>query len=191
VANQGASSISAYQYFGTSPELLESAGQFVAPFPDGSPFAIGAKPIALATNSSDTFLYVVCGDKTVRVYGIDYFSGGHIARVAQVGLSALPVGVAALPTGRFVYTADSGSVSAFSVDASSGALVAITLNPAIQLAQIVGLYAEPSGKFLYVATSTGVFGYAVNADGTLTTVSAGAVATLNQPSSMSFSVNLQ
>jgi 6-phosphogluconolactonase (cycloisomerase 2 family) len=191
VANQGANSISAYQYFGTSPELIESAGSFVLPFVDGSPFAIGAKPIALTTNSSDTFLYVVCDDKTLRVYEINYFSGGHIAKIAQVNLSAQPVAVAALPTGRFVYTADSGSVSAFSVNGASGALTPITLNPTIQLAQIVGLYAEPSGKFLYITTSTGVFGYAINADGTLSAASGSPVATSNHPSSISFSVNIQ
>jgi 6-phosphogluconolactonase (cycloisomerase 2 family) len=191
VANQGANSISAYQYFGTSPQLFESTGSFVSPFNDGSPFAIGAKPIALTTDFSDAFLYVVCDDQTLRVYGIDYFSGGHIAQVAKVSLSGRPVGVAALPTGRFVYTADSGSVRAFSVDSRSGALTPITLNPAIQLVQIVGLYAEPSGKFLYVATNTAVFGYAINADGALRAVSVSAVATSNHPSSMSFSVNVQ
>jgi 6-phosphogluconolactonase (cycloisomerase 2 family) len=191
VANQGANSISAYQYFGTSPELFESTGQFVSPFPDGSPFSIGAKPIALATNFSDTFLYVACADKTLRTYGVDYFSGGHIAKVSQVILSGQPVALAALPTGRFVYVADIGNISAFSVDPGSGALAPITMNPAIQLSPIVGLYAEPSGKFLYVTTNVGVFGYAINADGTLTPVSAGAVAASNHPSSMSFSVSLQ
>jgi 6-phosphogluconolactonase len=191
VANRGANSISTYQYFGTSPELVESTGQFVVPFSDGSPFAIGAKPIALATDFSNAFLYVICDDQTLRVYAIDYYSGGHIAQVAKVNLGAQPVAVAAPPTGRFVYAADGGSVSAFSVDAQSGALTPITLNPAIQLVQIVGLYAERSGKFLYVATNTAVFGYAINADGTLRAVSVSAVATSNHPSSMSFSVNVQ
>jgi 6-phosphogluconolactonase (cycloisomerase 2 family) len=191
VANQAANSISAYQYFGTSPELIESTGQFVLPFTDGSPFAIGAKPIALATDFSNAFLYVVCDDQTLRVYGIDYYSGGHIAQAAKISLSAQPVAVAAVPTGRFVYAADGGSVSAFSVDAQSGALKPITLNPAIQLVQVVGLYAEPSGKFLYVATNAAVFAYAINADGTLSSVSANAVATSNRPSSMSFSVSIQ
>ncbi len=182
VANQGANSISAYQYFGTSPELLESTG---------SPFAIGARPIALTTDFSDTYLYVTCGDQTLRVYGIDYFSGGPVTQMATIKLGAQPVGVAVVPTGRFVYTADSGSVSAFSVDVRSGVLTSIALNPAIQLVQIVGLYAEPSGKFLYVATNTAVFGYVINADGTLNAVSVSAVATSNHPSSMSFSVNIQ
>jgi len=53
------------------------------------------------------------------------------------------------------------------------------------------LYAEPSGKFLYVATNAAVFAYAINADGTLSSVSANAVATSNRPSSMSFSVSIQ
>jgi 6-phosphogluconolactonase (cycloisomerase 2 family) len=163
----------------------------VAPFVDGSPFAIGAKPVGLATDSGDNFLYVICDDQSLRVYAIDYFSGGHIAQVATASLSAQPVAVAAVPSGRFVYTANSGNVNAFSVDAHSGALIPITLNPTIQLVQIVGLYAEPSGKFLYVATNTAIFSYTINADGTLSPVSASAVATPNHPSSMSFSVSIQ
>jgi 6-phosphogluconolactonase (cycloisomerase 2 family) len=191
VANQGANSISAYQYFGTSPELLESTGAFVSPFTDGSPFSIGAKPRALIVDFSNPFLYVVCDDQTLRVYAIDYFSGGHIAQVAKASLGGLPIGVAAAPTGRFVFAADSSGVSAFALNAQSGALTPVPLSPVISLANIAGLYAEPSGKFLYITTDMAVFAYAINVDGTLAPVVPVAVATLNHPSSMSFSVDVR
>jgi 6-phosphogluconolactonase (cycloisomerase 2 family) len=196
VANQTDNSISAYQYFGTSPELIESKGTFVLPFTDGSPFAVGAKPVAFTVDSTESFLYVVCGDQTLRVYAIDYNSGGHIALMTSVSLAGQPAGVAAEPTGRFVYTAHSTGVSAFSVNAQSGALTPVSLNPAISLANIAGVYAEPSGKFLYVTTSTqnvggAVFAYTINSDGTLTAVSAAPVANPNRPSSMVFLADIR
>jgi 6-phosphogluconolactonase len=191
VANQAANSISAYQYFGTSAELFESTGTFVLPYTDGSPFPVGATPMALAVDPNESFLYVACNDQTLRAYAIDYYSRGHIAKVASVTLAGQPVGVAAEPAGRFVYEADSTGVSAFSVNAQSGALTPILLTPAISLVNIAGLYVEPSGKFLYAATDAAVFGYSINADGTLTAVSPAALAISNHPSSMSFSVDIR
>jgi DNA-binding beta-propeller fold protein YncE len=190
VANQTANSISAFQYFGTSPELLEATGVFISPHTSGSPFSIGAKPIALATDFSTPFLYVVCNDRTLRVYEMDYAIGGYITQVASANLAGLPLGVAAEPGGRFVYAATAGAVSGFSVDYVSGALMPLASSIPIS-SQIFGLYTEPSGKFLYVATAAGVLGYSINADGTLTSVSSAPLATPKQPSSMSVSVGIQ
>lgn len=195
VANQGANSISVYQYFGQSPELNESKGNFVLPFTDGSPFPLTAKPLALAVDPNEGFLYVICNDQTLRVFAIDYFSGGHLAQVASVPLGGQPVGVAAEPTGRFVYVAGAAGLSAFSVG-PTGAMTAIPLVPAIAPANITGVYAEPSGQFIYLATGTNtpvpsgaVFAFAINADGTLKAVSANPVATPSVPSSMVFSAD--
>lgn len=181
VANKGAQSISAYQYFGGRPELNVATG---------SPFTTSASPIALATDFSNPFLYVICADGTLSVYSIDYFSGGPITKVASANLGGLPVGVTAAPGGQFVYAATSAAVSAFSVNAASGALTPVTLSATIQ-SSILGLYAEPSGKFLYVSEASGVFGYSINADGTLSQVSSAALATPKQPSSMAVSVTIQ
>ncbi len=190
VANQGANSISAYQYFGTSPELIEATGQFIGPYTNGSPFSIGAKPIALTTDFSGPFLYVVCDDGTLRVYAMDYVYGGYIAQVASAKLGGLPVGVAATPDGRFVYAATAGAVNAFSVDYGSGALTPLASSIPIS-SQVLWLYAEPSGKFVYVGTVAGVLGYSINADGTLTAITSAPLATLINPSSMSVSVGIQ
>lgn len=196
VANQGANSISAYQYFGTSPELLEATGNFVLPFTDGSPFPIGAKPVALMVAPNEEFLYVLCGDQTLRVFAIDYFSGGHIAQLSSTALAGQPVGLAAAPTGRFVYVADTSGLTAFSVNAQTGMLTAIPLSPAISPVNINGVYVEPSGKTLYVTTSTSkvggsVLGFSIKPDGTLTALPGNPLATPNQPSSMVFSADIR
>jgi 6-phosphogluconolactonase (cycloisomerase 2 family) len=191
VANQGSNSISVYQYFGTSPELFEATGNFVLPFTNGSPFPLTAKPLALAVDPNEGFLYVLCNDQSLHVFAIDYFSGGHLAAVASTSV-AQAANIAAEPTGRFVYAAGGSSIIALSV-AQSGALTPITLGPGIAPANITGIYAEPSGKYLYVTTSTpapgAVFAFAINQDGTLTAVSANPVATPNHASSMVFSVD--
>jgi DNA-binding beta-propeller fold protein YncE len=179
-----------FPVFWHGPELLEATGAFIGPHTSGSPFSIGAEPIALATDFSTPFLYVVCDDDTLRVYEMDYAAGGYIAQAASLKLAGLPVGVAAEPGGRFVYAATAGAVSGFSVDYGSGALTPLASSIAIP-SQVFGLYAEPSGKFLYVGTVAGVLGYSINADGTLTAVSAQPVATPKQPSSMSVSVGIQ
>lgn len=185
IANQGANSISAFRYFGTSPELLDSTGHI-----GGSPSPIGAQPVALATDFSNPFLYVVCGDGTLRVYAMDYVNGGNITQVASVNIGGMPVGVAAAPDGQFVYAATSGAVSVFSIDYGSGELT--PLAPGIPISsQILWLYAEPSGKFVYVGTVAGVLGYSINVDGTLTAISSAPLATLKNPSSMSVSVSIQ
>lgn len=191
IANQADNTISAYQYWGMSPELFESKGNFILPYTDGSPFALGASPVALAIDPNESFLYVLCADQTLRVFAIDYASGGHISQVASTSLSGQPVKLAVEPTGHFVYTTDSSGVSAFSVDALTGALSPVPLNPPITTANITGIYAEPAGQYLYVTTGAtnspgAVFGYTIGQDGNLSAISPNALATPLLPSSMAF-----
>jgi 6-phosphogluconolactonase (cycloisomerase 2 family) len=196
VANQGDNSISAYQYFGGSPELNELTATFVAPFTDASPFPVAAKPLALTVAPNEDFLYVLCGDQTLRVFAIDYVSSGHIAQLTSTVLSGQPVGIAAEPSGRFVYVADTAGVHAFSVNTQTGVLTPVSLSPAIAPANINGVYVEPSGKTLYVTTSApsgggSILGYTINSDGTLTELPGNPLATPNHPSSMVFSAEIQ
>jgi 6-phosphogluconolactonase (cycloisomerase 2 family) len=196
VGNRLANSISAYQYWGTSPELVESTGQWVAPYTDGSPFSIGAAPLSLAIDPNETFLYVLCGDRTLRSFAIDYSSGGHITQKASVSLVGQPSGLTVEPTSHFVYSADSTGVSAFTVNPQTGAFTSISLSPAIALPNITGIYAEPAGQYLYVATGAAnvpgaVFAYSISANGNLTPVSAQPVATPLLPSSMAFGDDIQ
>jgi len=45
--------------------------------------SFGAKPISLAVDPNEAFLYILCADRTLRVFVIDYFSGGHLAQVGS------------------------------------------------------------------------------------------------------------
>jgi 6-phosphogluconolactonase (cycloisomerase 2 family) len=196
VGNQIDKTISVYQYWGDSAQLIESTGQFVQPYTDGSPFNIGANPLALAVDPNEAFVYVLCGDSTLRVFAIDYFSGGHIAQVASVQLLGQTSGLAVEPKGQFIYTSDSSGVKTFAVNASSGALSPVALNPPITLPNIKGIYAEPAGKYLYVATGAqnvagAVFGFSIGLQGNLTAVSAQPVASPALPSSMGFTDDIR
>lgn len=196
VANQVDNTISAYRYWGTSAELFESTGQFVLPYTDGSPFAVGATPLSLAIDPNEAFLYVLCGDRTIRTFAIDYFSAGHLAQVASVSLGAQPSGLTVEPSGKYVYASDSTGVSAFSVDSSTGKLSGISLNPTILLANITGVYAEPAGQYLYVttgssATAGAVFAYTIGSNGNLSLIAAQPIATPKLPLSMAFSDDIR
>jgi len=173
VANQGANSISAFAFWG---ELFEETPTYTLPYSDGSPYAIGAKPIALAADPMGLYLYVVCDDRTVRVYSIDSWASGHIKQVASTSLAVAPTSVAVDPTGRFVYVGDaSGAVSPFGVDPATGALAALT--PSVLPAAVTAMSLESSGQFAYILCgptggsggSTGSINvFKVNPDGTLT-----------------------
>lgn len=191
VANQIDNTISAYQYWGTSPELFESNGQWVIPYTDGSPFAVGAKPLALAIDPNESYLYVLCSDQALRVFAIDYISAGHLALVATAQLGSQPSGLTVEPKGTFIYTADSTGVKAFSVNASTGVLTPVTVSSPIALANITGVYAEPAGQYLYVTTGSttvagAIYGYWIGASGDLTLLSTQPLASPLLPSSMTF-----
>jgi 6-phosphogluconolactonase (cycloisomerase 2 family) len=193
VANQVDNTISTYQYWGTTAELFESKGQFVSPYTDGSPFAVGATPISLAIDPNEAFLYVLCGDGTLRTFAIDYSSGGHLTQLGSVAVAGQPSGLTVETTGKYVYISTSTGVSAFAID-SSGMLSSVALNPTITLPNTTGVYAEPSGQYLYVTTGVSnapgnVLGYSIASDGNLTAVAPQPLATPNLPSSMAFSAD--
>ena len=182
VANAGSGSVSVYQNFGLSSELLATAG---------SPFSVCTQPLFMAADPFKPFLYVACSDQTLRVMSVNYQNGGALTQAASVQLGALPTGLTVTANGNFVYASEGAGVSAFSVNATSGALTSVPQNPTISLANITGVYAEPSGRFLYVTTGSpsvpgAVFGFSVNADGTLTSISAQPLATPKLPTSMVF-----
>jgi DNA-binding beta-propeller fold protein YncE len=168
----------------------------VQPYTDGSPFNIGANPLALAVDPNEAFLYVLCGDSTLRVLAIDYAAGGHIAQVASVQLLGQPSGLAVEPKGQFIYTSDNTGVKAFAVNARSGALSPVALKPSLTLANLKGIYAEPAGQYLYVATGAqnvagAVFGFSIGIQGNLTPLSALPLASPALPSSMVFTDDIR
>jgi 6-phosphogluconolactonase (cycloisomerase 2 family) len=195
VANQGANSISAFAFWG---ELFEETAAYTSPYADGSPYAIGAEPIALAADPMGLYIYIACGDNTIRVYSVDSWSGGHLKQVAIANLTAAPTAVAVDPTGHFVYVGDaSGNVAPFGVDTGSGALTPLT--PSVLPAAVTSLTLESSGQFAYIlcgpvggagGNNGSINAFRVNADGTLTGLSAGPWLA-NQPSAIAFTDSVQ
>jgi 6-phosphogluconolactonase (cycloisomerase 2 family) len=111
-------------------------------------------------------------------------------------LTVQPSGLTAEPTGHFLYTSGGAGVNAYSVNAQTGALTAVPLNPAITLSNTTGIFVEPAGQYLYVTTCAqnvpgAVYGFSIHSDGTLTAIFANPVATPNLPTSMTFSDIIQ
>jgi 6-phosphogluconolactonase (cycloisomerase 2 family) len=190
VGNQGANSISAFQYFGTSPELNVVTG---------SPYSLAAKPVALTLAPNGLFLYVATADQQLSVYAVDYFNGGKLTFIGANTLPSQPSALAAEPTGKYLYVAGSAGISAFSLNPITGALTnvgsSIGSNPGISLANCNGVWAEPSGKYVYASTSTpnagAIFAYTINPDGSLTALAVNPVASSNQPAAMTFKALIQ
>ncbi len=94
-----------------------------------------------------------------------------------------PTGLTLDPTGRFAYVANcgirtctfstSGNVSAYTINAATGALTPVAGSPFSAGSGPIELAVEPTGRFLYVAniTSNNVSAYAIDAtSGALTLV---------------------
>ena len=117
---------------------------------------------------------------TVRAYQIDK-STGQLVRLAGPDAPAgqQPLSVAVDPKGRFVYagnygngagTAGSnglGSVSAYTIDATTGALTPVSGSPFAAGYGVNWLVIHPSGKYLYAVNqnSNNVSGFAINQTG--------------------------
>lgn len=77
-------------------------------------------------------------------------------------MGTFPRGLALDASGRFLCVANSSNssadsyVSAFSVDAPSGALTALAGSPFASGLNPVSVAVEPSGKFVYVANNMGI-----------------------------------
>ncbi len=195
VGNQGSNSITAFHHWGTGIELLEATTMWTSPYADGSPYALGAMPVAMAVDPTGAWLYAVCGDQTLRVFAIDYSANGHLTQVASKALDGATAGAAVSVDSRFVYTADVHGLHAFSVNNSTGDLTEITLGSYATISNAKNVYADPAGKSVYVMTSASgsgsVLGFEIQTDGTLRAFSQNPLATPNQPSSMTFATDIK
>jgi 6-phosphogluconolactonase len=155
VANDGSNSVSAYTIDSTTGALTAIPG---------SPFPAGSGPHSVTVDPAGHFAYVAnVGSNDVSAYTID----GTTGALTSVSGSPFPAGsgpasVAVDPTGQFAYVAncgsvcvgdlyDSGNISAYTIDATTGALIALPGSPFP-----AGWYPDsvavlPSGRFLYVA----------------------------------------
>jgi DNA-binding beta-propeller fold protein YncE len=135
----------------------------------------GSGPFSVAVDPSGRFAYVANqGDGTVSAYTIDSTTGA----LTQLGNSPFlagraPVSVAVDPSGKFAYVANecvssndcsSGTVSAYTIDSTTGALTQLSNSPFAAGAVPFSVAVDPSGKFAYVANShsNNVSAYTIN-----------------------------
>jgi 6-phosphogluconolactonase (cycloisomerase 2 family) len=137
----------------------------------------------VTVDPSGKFAYVandVSGN--VSAFSIDASTGALMAVSgspfpAGSGLQpvTVPFSVTVDPSGKFAYVANfsSGDVSAFSIDASTGALTAVSGSPFPAGSGPISISVDPSGKFAYVANhnSSKVSAFSIDATtGALTAV---------------------
>lgn len=138
----------------------------------GSPFLVGAPPVALAASPSGQFVYAATQANTVVGFALDTATGNLTA----VPGSPFPTGsnpsaLAFDPSGQFLYVTNmsANTISAYTVDQETGALNAVPGSPFLTGSQPVAVSAEASGQFLYVVNqrSNDIFGYAIASTGGL------------------------
>jgi len=188
VVNQGsntvASSISAYTIDAKNGHMTAVSG---SPFEDGGSgtFVFAA---SVAVDPSSRFAYVANGNNTLSAYTIDATTGALTTIGSPIAAGPQPNSVTVDPSGRFVYVANGGSgnpntpsVSAYAINASTGALTAITGSPFAtggSKTASVAVTMDPTGQFVYVASvsliagSGNISALTINpSTGALTTVS--------------------
>lgn len=156
----------------------------------GSPFAVGETCPYIAIDPSGKYLFAV-GNDNARLYTYSIATGGSLSQIGFKSVQANPSGIAIHPTGKFVYVANfganPGTISAFSLSASTGALTAISGSPFTTGLSPESVYIDPTGQFLYVMNSTGsnISGYAINpTTGALTELSGSPFAAGSKPQLM-------
>lgn len=171
----------------------------LTPIP-GSPFPAANTPMQPIVDPSGKFLYVSNLNDAfggISAYTIDSSSG-----------ALTPIAGSPFPTqtnfpgpnrmaigggGKFLYIGMSGTVnanntvSAFSIDATTGALTRITGSPFTTGSDPQGIATDPSGKFLYTANSNDntVSAFTIDSSsGTLTAISGSPFATAAVPAAL-------
>jgi 6-phosphogluconolactonase len=145
--------VSAYTINATTGALSVAAG---------SPFFAGTNPSSVTVDPSGKFAYVTnqaSGD--VSAFAINAATGALIPTV-RTSTGSAPLCVRVDPSGKFAYVAGSG-VSAYTIDATTGALSEIAGSPFAAANGFGSIAIEPSGKFAYLVVGGGISAYAINA----------------------------
>jgi 6-phosphogluconolactonase (cycloisomerase 2 family) len=126
-------------------------------------------PNGLASNPAGTFLYLSnTGNGTVSVYAVNRTTGAlTLASTTTVPVDtgaqyAQPNGLITDSTGKYLYVSEAGYISAFSINASTGALTQLT--SAFPLAApCYSMVLDPSGTYIYCAYDGGdIYSYTIN-----------------------------
>jgi 6-phosphogluconolactonase len=139
----------------------------------GSPYPTGISPSDIVVHPSGKFAYVAnAGDNTIALYKID--STGALTQVTPAtNTGRQPSALAMDPGGTLLFSINNftNDISAFTIDAKSGALTEAASSPT-PTRGFGPLRAAISGKFLFVANSASasVSGFSFDSSGNLTPV---------------------
>jgi 6-phosphogluconolactonase (cycloisomerase 2 family) len=175
VANQTSNSISAYTINASTGALTPISGQ---------PFATESGPVSLTVDPSGKFLYTAnSGSSNISAYTIDGGTGALTPLPGSPFTSGgNPSSVVVSPSGKFVYVVDaenssSDNISAYSVDATTGALTSVSGSPfafpSTDGGRPTAAAVNPAGNFLYVTSNndSDIAAFSINAaTGALTLV---------------------
>jgi len=189
VANSMSNNVSAYTIDATSGALTAVTG---------SPFAAETGPASVTVDPSGRFAYVANGDlggsNNVSAYTIDAATGAlTLVAGSPFAAGTGPLSVTVDPSGKFAYVANSGffggasNVSAYTIDATSGALTPIAGSPFAAGTGPLSVTVDPSDRFVYVAnfSSNNVSAYTIVAtSGALTAVAGSPFAATPSPRSV-------
>jgi 6-phosphogluconolactonase (cycloisomerase 2 family) len=194
VANSTSNNISAYTIKATNGHLTAVKG---------TPAATGTGPSSVTVDPSGRFAYAAnSGSNNVSAFTINASTGALTAIGSPGPAGPGPASVTVDPSGRFVYVANLGSgnpntpsVSAYTINPSTGALTAISGSPYATGGEYTASDAvtvDPTGQFVYVtsvstqAGSGNIAAFTINpGTGALTTVSGSPFATgVNSPNSV-------
>jgi 6-phosphogluconolactonase (cycloisomerase 2 family) len=140
----------------------------------GSPFSTSAQSVAIAIDSSGQFVLTANGSaNTVSVFKIG--SSGALAEVAGSPFAAGANASAVVVAGHYVYVANTlgHSVSAYSMNTTSGALVPVGSSPFPTNGSPNGLVVDQTGTHVYTSESqpNELSGFSINAStGALTAI---------------------
>ncbi len=123
----------------------------------GSPFMVGTGAIHLAADPSGKFLYTssaALGGPDIQTLAINATSGALTAS-GSFTANITPGAIAVDPSGKNAYvvpdpSANSGSITAFSIDPSSHALLALPGQPTGVAGVPHFVVVDPSGKYVYI-----------------------------------------
>lgn len=160
-ANAGGNNVSAFANDGT--------GALTAV--PGSPFSVPGQPSGIAATPDNKFLYVTqFQNNQISSFLISPASGVLTAMACPTvpTTDIQPLKIAINPAGTLLYTANQvGSVSGFTINATTGCLTLISTTPTDTAAR--GITIDQSGQFLYVVTGGGgIDAFQIGATGTLT-----------------------
>jgi 6-phosphogluconolactonase len=157
VANSLSASISVFSITPSSGALTPVAG---------SPFPLGATPLAMTLNTSGNFLFVTSGvsQGLISVFGVNAGVLSAVGSPVQINQSS-PNSLVVDQAGAFLYTGNylDNTISIFAIDSSGGLTQQVNSPLAINFTGPTALLIDQLGPWLYVANSSNIAGYSLTA----------------------------